>query len=133
MYRPIGMDENDAVQQAIQNSLDQHGSLDDVVREAVPHQEDLDDNAFKSLIKEHANSEVNEDFRNITVSRLSVWQTAEPYYRRSRFLASKGMLRVSFATFAEEEDAIDHGGPCREFFHLLIGGILRDSSTLTGK
>ena len=50
------MDENDAVQQAIQNSLDQHGSLDDVVQEAVPHQEDLDYNAFKPLIKEHANS-----------------------------------------------------------------------------
>ena len=118
------MDENNAVQQAIQNSLDQHGSLDDIVQAAVPHQEDLDDNAFKSLIKEHANSKINEDFRNITVNRLSVWQTAEPYYRRSRFLASKGMLRVSFATFAEE-DAIDQGGPRREFFHLLIGGILR--------
>ena len=127
------MDKNNAVQQVIQNSLDHHGSLDDVVQEAVPHQEDLDYNAFKSLIKEHANSEFNEDFRNITVSRLSVWQTAEPDYRRSRFLASKGMLRVSFATFAEEEDAIDHGGHRREFFHLLIGGILRDSGTLTGK
>lgn len=75
---------------------------------------------------------VNEDFRNITVSRLSVWQTAEPYYRRSRFLASKGMLRICFATFKEEEDAVDHGGPRREFFHLLIRGNLRDSSTLTG-
>ncbi len=127
------MDENDAVQQAIQNSLEQHGSLDDAVQQTVPHEDDLDYDAFKSLIKEHANSEVNEDFRNITVSRLSVWQTAEPYYRRSRFLASKGMLRVTFATFAEEEDAVDHSGPRREFFHLLIGGMLRDSSTLTGK
>ena len=125
------MDENDAVQQAIQNSLEQHGSLDDV-QHIVSGQEELDYDALKSFIKEHASSEVNEDYRNITVSRLSVWQTAEPYYRRSRFLASKGMLRVSFATFEEEEDAVDHGGPRREFFHLLIGGILRESSTLTG-
>ena len=66
------MDENNAVQQAIQNSLDQHGSLDDVVQEAVPHQEDLDYNVFKSLVKEHATPGVNEDFRNITVSRLNV-------------------------------------------------------------
>lgn len=126
------MDENDAVQQAIQNSLKQHGSLDDPVQQTVPPQEHLDYDGFTSLIKEHAKSEVNEDFRNTTVSRLSVWQTAEPYYRRSRFLGSKGMLTVGFATFEEEEDAVDHGGPQREFFLLLIRGILRDSSTLTG-
>ena len=77
--------------------------------------------------------EVTEDFCNITVNLgLSVWQTAEPYYSRSRFLASKGMLRVSFATF-EEEDAVDYGPLQREIFQLLVGGILRDSGTLTGK
>ena len=122
------MDENDAVQQAIQSSLEQHGSLEDV-QHIVRDREELDYDALKSFIKEHASSKVNEDYRNITVSRLCVWQTAEPYYRRSWFLASKG--RVSFATF-EEEGAVDHGGPRREFFHLLIGGIVRESSTLTG-
>ena len=44
-----------------------------------------------------------------------------------------GMLRVTFATFEGEEDAVDHGGPRREFFHLLLGAISRDSGTLISK
>jgi hypothetical protein len=40
------LDESDAVQQAIQNSLEQHDSFDDVVQQTVPHQEDLDYDAF---------------------------------------------------------------------------------------
>jgi hypothetical protein len=40
------------------------------------------------------------------------------------------MLRVTFATFEGQEDAVDHGGPRREFFHLLLGAMSKESGTL---
>ena len=42
-----------------------------------------------------------------------------------------GLLSVTFATFAEEEDAVDLGGPRKEFFHLLLQAICKDSGLLT--
>ena len=42
------------------------------------------------------------------------------------------MLEVTLTSFeAEEEDAIDLGGPRREFLHLLLGAICKGSKTLT--
>ncbi|XP_046856096.1 G2/M phase-specific E3 ubiquitin-protein ligase-like [Xenia sp. Carnegie-2017] len=52
------------------------------------------------------------------------------YFRRKGFLSSAGILKVSFATFEEEEDAVDQGVPRREFFHLLLGAIARDSGIM---
>ena len=43
------------------------------------------------------------------------------------------MLQVTFATFESEEDAVDLGGPRREFFHLLLGPIARESGTVISK
>ena len=46
---------------------------------------------------------------------------------------AKSLLEVTFTSFeAEEEDAIDLGGPRREFLHLLLGAICKDSKTLAG-
>ena len=46
---------------------------------------------------------------------------------------AKSLLEVtSTSSEAEEEDAIDLGGPRREFLQLLLGPICKDSKTLTG-
>lgn len=84
------------------------------------------------LIKDHARKVVEGEPRSVVVSRLSIWETAKPYFVRERFLQKKGILRVTFATFESQEDAIDHGGPRREFFHLLLGAISKESATLLG-
>lgn len=82
------------------------------------------------LIKDHARKVVEGEPRSVVVSRLSIWETAKPYFVRERFLQKKGILRVTFATFESQEDAIDHGGPRRKFFHLLLGAISKESATL---
>ena len=58
-------------------------------------------------------------------------ETALPYFRRNGFLKNPGLICVTFATFTEEEDAVDLGGPRREFFHLLLVAICKDSGILT--
>ena len=45
------------------------------------------------------------------------------YFKRRSFMIKTELLKVTFATTLEEEDAIDHGGPRREFLHLLLGAI----------
>ncbi len=46
-------------------------------------------------------------------------------------MAKTGLLKVTFTNSLEEDDAIDQGGPRREFFHLLLKDIVKESSTLT--
>ena len=74
-------------------------------------------------MKKHASDQLNtsDDPRCILVSRLRIWSTAKAFFKRSSFVRKKGLLHVTFATFAEEEDAVDLGGPRREFLHLLTG------------
>ena len=72
-----------------------------------------------SLVREYESTNVCGDPRNIVVSRFSVWQTAQRYFKRKGFLNGTGMIQLTFATFKGEEDAVDLGGPRREFFHLL--------------
>ncbi len=93
----------------------------------------LSSDGFMNVIKEYAANKIQGDPRNIVVSRISIWQTAQPYFKRKGFLNGCGMLNVTFATFEGEEDAVDHGGPRREFFHLLLGAIVRDSGSLSSK
>lgn len=88
---------------------------------------------FQMKIKQFAEAKVQGPKRTIVVSRLSIWQTAFPYFQRNGFLKGSGLLQVTFATFESEEDAVDLGGPRREFFHLLLGAIARKSGTVTSK
>ena len=53
----------------------------------------------------------------------------EAYFKRRSFMSKTGILKVTFAT-GLEQDAIDHGGPRREFLHLLLGAVCNDSSAL---
>ena len=84
-------------------------------------------------IKQFAEAKVHGPNRTIVVSRLSIWQTALPYFQKNGFLKGFGWLQVTFATFESEEDAVDLGGPRREFFHLLLGAIAKESGTFTSK
>lgn len=129
LFRPVGLDENSAVQQAINESIEQLGHAE---KEAVEYEEpdDLENESVVLLIKEHANTMVQGDPRSVVVSRLTIWETAKPYFLRQRFLQRHGMLQVTFATFEGQEDAVDHGGPRREFFHLLLGAMSKESGTL---
>ena len=61
-----------------------------------------------SLLKAHASSQISGPHRKMVVSRASIWETALPYFKRKKFADSKGLVEVTFATFEEEEDAIDH-------------------------
>jgi hypothetical protein len=81
-------------------------------------------------VKSHSLKVVHGNAKAIVVSRLNLWKTALPYFKRKGFLENYGLLSVTFATFTEEEDAVDMGGPRREFFHLLLVAICKDSGTL---
>lgn len=82
-------------------------------------------------VKTHSTQVVHGEPKAVVVSRLNLWKTAIPYFKRLGFLKNPGLIRVTFATFMEEEDAVDLGGPRREFFHLLLVAICKDSGILT--
>ncbi len=87
---------------------------------------------FQDTNESEVNDCLSHDTRNV-VSRLRMWETAKAYYKRKSFMSKTGLLKVTFATDLEEEDAVDFGGPRREFSHLLLGAICNDSSTLISK
>ncbi|XP_028405741.1 uncharacterized protein LOC114528309 [Dendronephthya gigantea] len=128
-FLPVGLDENSAVQQAINASILELGH-DEEETVACENPNGLEDESVVLLIKEHATKMVQGDTRSIVVSRLSIWETANPYFIRKSFLKRSGMLQVTFATFEGQEDAVDHGGPRREFSHLLLGAMSKESGTL---
>lgn len=132
-HSPIGFDENEAVQQAIDNSLNNIPAEEEVVEVHTTSNSETSTECFQSTIKQHANEKVSGDPRTIVVSRLCVWATALPYFKKRGFLKGSGMLQVTLATFEAEEDAVDLGGQRREFFHLLLGAIMTNSGTLTSK
>ena len=133
IFSPVGITESDAVQQAIQDSLCRHEHVEDDVSEGTTDPNILSSEAFTTLIKQHAAEKIKGDSREIVISRISMWQTAQPYFKRKGFLNGSGLLKVTFATFEEEEDAVDLGGPRREFFHLLLAAIIKESGTVISK
>ena len=96
-------------------------------------QETTNEETFmQNAVVSHVGKVLTGDTRNV-VSRLRMWETAKAYYKRKSFMSKTGLLKVTFATDLEEEDAVDFGGPRREFSHLLLGAICNDSSTLISK
>ena len=126
--RPIGVSENEAIEEAIRQSIEQHAANVETVDEEKP---ELSEAELIAKVKAHSQKVVHGDSKAIVVSRLNLWKTAVPYFKRQGFLKSPGLIRVTFATFTEEEDAVDLGGPRREFFHLLLVAICKDSGILT--
>ena len=130
-FRPIGLTESEAIDEAIKESLQQHE--DDYQQPGPALSEEISEEQLIEDMKNHVSQHVSGPPRNIVVSRLSVWETAAPHFKRRKFAETKSLLEVTFTTFeAEEEDAIDLGGPRREFLHLLLGAIYKGSNTLTG-
>lgn len=130
IFRPVGISENEAVEEAIHQSIEQHTINTETVTEEGQSQ--LTEAELMLRLQQHAEEVVNKgNSRVVVVSRLNLWKTALPYFKRNGFLSNLGLLSVTFATFTEEEDAVDLGGPRREFFHLLLGAICRESGTIT--
>lgn len=114
-----------------QNILSTIEQIEDDYHDGSDDGSALCSNDFQSQIKQNADTKVHGPNRTIVVSRLSIWQTAHSYFKRMRFLKGSGLLQVTFATFECEEDAVDLGGPRREFFHLLLAAIARENGTIT--
>jgi hypothetical protein len=60
-----------------------------------------------------------------------MWETSNAFLKRKSFMAKTGLLKVTFANSLEEEYAIDRGVPRREFFHLLLKNVVKESGTLS--
>ena len=120
LFRPIGISENNAIEEAIRQSIEQHSTNVEQVEGEKP---ELTEVELVTKIKAHSQKVVHGDSKAIVVSRLNLWKTAIPYFKGDGFLKNPGLVRVTFATFTEEEDAVDLGGPRREFFHLLLTAI----------
>ena len=127
---PVGITESEAVNEAIAASLSE---FEDTKETEVINDESQDTSkeiAMQSAVKAHIEKVLTGDPRNVVVSRLRIWDTAKAYLKRRSFMSKTGILKVTFAN-GLEEDAIDHGGPRREFLHLLLGAVCNDSSALT--
>lgn len=131
LFRPIGISESEAVEEAIRRSIEQVEQHSADIEEVQEEKTALTDTELTSKVKEHSDRVVCGPPKPIVVSRLNLWKTALPYFKRNGFMKNPGLLSVTFATFAEEEDAVDLGGPRREFFHLLLQAICKDSGLLT--
>lgn len=130
--RPFGFTESQAIDHAVQLSIDEHGGDEEQQPAIHSVPEEMSVDQFTETVKTHASQQIAGPNRNIVISRASIWATAEPYFKRKKFAEGKGLIQVTFATFKEEEDAVDLGGPRREFLHLLIGAICKQSKTVTG-
>ena len=93
-----------------------HEHVEEAVKEDINDSDIPSSDGFMHVVKEHAASKFQGNHWNIVVSRISIWQTAQPYFKRKGFLNGTGMLKVKYATFKSKEDAVDHGSPRREFF-----------------
>ena len=100
-------------------------------RDCQSESPDVTEAAMIDCVKNHVPNVLNGDTRCIVVSRLRMWETSNAFFKRKSFKAKTGLLKVTFANSLEEEDAIDQGGPRREFFHLLLKDIVKESGTLT--
>ena len=126
-FRPTGLTEVEAIDEAIKESLQQH--KDDYQQPGPVLCEDISEEELIEDIKNNVSQHVNGQPRN----RLSVWETAAPHFKKRKFADAKDLLEVTLTSFeAEEEDAIDLGGPRRKFLPLLLGAICKGSKTLTG-
>lgn len=129
--RPVGISETEAVDEAIALSLLEFQDTDESEVIENLSQKKTNESSLQNKVMAHVEKVLTGDTRNIVVSRLRIWETAKDYFKRRSFMSKTGILKVTFATGNKKEDAIDHGGPRREFLHLLLGAVCNDSSTLT--
>ena len=73
-FRPIGLTESEAIDEAIKESLQQHE--DDYQQPGPALSEEISEEQLIEDIKNHVSRHVSGPHPNIVVSRLSVWETA---------------------------------------------------------
>ena len=95
-YRPIGVSENEAVEEAIRQSIEQHAANVETLVEDKP---ELTEEELITKVKRHSMEVVHGEAKAVVVSRLNLWKTAVPYFKRVGFLNNPGLIRVTFATF----------------------------------
>lgn len=86
--------------------------------------------SLKQLLQSHrvkVLSDEESDIQQITVRRNHIMEDALLAVKRSGFHFSYH-LRVTFVG----EPAVDAGGPCREFFRLVLGELLSNNSLFQG-
>lgn len=130
-FSPVGLTETEAINEAIEVSVREFEDTVETEEMNVTTFQDTTEAALVDSIKDHIVRVLTGNPRRIVVSRLRIWDTAKAFFKRKSFMAKTGVLKVTFANSFEEEDAIDQGGPRREFLHLLLAAICQDSGTLT--
>ena len=91
-----------------------------------------DSDTFSDSLKKHIAANVTvspdiDDLQKVPVRRSAVWKTALRCFRQPTFDCSSGLC-VRFIG----EEAVDAGGPLREFFRLLIKDIGSNGSLVCG-
>ena len=76
----------------------------------VEDKPELTEAELTSEVKRHSAEVLHGESKKVVVSRLNLWKTAVPYFKRMAFLNNPALIHVTFATFTEE-DAVDLGGP----------------------
>lgn len=92
-FRPTGLTEVEAIDEAIKESLQQH--KDDYQQSGPVLCEEISEEELIEDIKNHVSQHVNGQPRNTVVSRLSVWETAAPHFKKRKFADAKGLLEVT--------------------------------------
>ena len=118
-FRPIGLTESEAIDEAIKESLQQHE--DDYQQPGPALSEEISEEQLVEDIKNHISQHVSGPPRNIVVSRLSVWETAAPHFKRRKFADAKSLLDVTFTSFEASVDG-------ELFFHDSQQGRVRDKA-----
>jgi hypothetical protein len=94
---------------------------------------ELSDVDLQAIITTTAETRVSGNVRPISVVRTQTWRTGRQAFLRKNFSMGAGMLRVTFlggeeasdASSLTDSEAIDTGGPRREFFRLLLQDAIR--------
>lgn len=73
--------------------------------------------------------------RMIVVRSSNIWPQATKIWSRSNFVGKSSVIKVTFVSDegGMEEDALDHGGPRREFFRILKRSMAKNSKLFVGE
>ena len=90
----------------------------------------------KELLKQHSKKLMTGEPRLMVVVRSgNIWPSTSRIWKRSYFFGRISPIKVKFVMGADEhreEDGVDLGGPCREFFRMLKSSILTYARVFEG-
>ena len=93
LFRPIGLDGNTAIQQAINESIQQLGHSEEMPI-TIDEPDNLENENVVALIKEDSTKIIQGDARSVVVSHLSIWETAN-YFMDWYFTDRKMVGRIA--------------------------------------